>query len=156
MVGRPAITTSYCSHSSRRIRSLAGFGAVSAIEGALEVSQCLKAAATAASSKSSEEEGGGKLSPEEIAAALRRYESARIQRATAVQLQSFTQGSGSYHSGSSDGSSIPESAAAALTPTTPPPADSAKEQQPRAVADPATNATDFQTWLQSYRSPWTE
>lgn len=64
-----------------------GFGGVCALEGGLEVAQCL---ASAYRSNKGGEEG---VRLRAVEAALRRYERARLERATAVQLQSFSHSS---------------------------------------------------------------
>lgn len=128
-----------------------GFGAVSAIEGAVELAQCLSAAAA----ESAAAAPGRPLSPGELGAALRRYEGARLFRATSVQLQSFAQGSDSYKWGRAGGR-VPDAARGEAVGAGGAPGASggAPPPQQASSAPAAGGGANFQDWLSSYRSPW--
>ena len=104
-----------------------GHGAASALEGALELAQCLASVPAAEDGK--------------LRAALRRYEAARLARASAIQLRSHASGAVSY--GLEDGG------ADATAPVEEPAA--AEEAPPLRLDDAA-----FRDWLLRYASPHAE
>lgn len=134
-----------------------GQGACSALEGALELAQCLAAATLELpSSEAQHADDALALTPSArvLHAALRRYEAARLARAAAIQLRSATAGAAAYggkaaHS-NSNGAATASSSAAPLTAKPPPEAAASGAAAPRlAPGDPAA-LTD---WLFRYESP---
>ena len=99
-----------------------GHGATSALEGAVELAQCLASAVA--------EEGEGPRRVSRLHAALRRYEAARLARASVIQLRSHSSGAASY--------GIEDAEAAATAPLR--------------MMDDAT----FRDWLLGYASPHAE
>jgi hypothetical protein len=144
-----------------------GQGACSALEGALELAQCIAAAAAAAPAAAGEQtaaeadvggSGSGDASQQRtdaLHAALRRYEAARLARATAIQLRSATAGAAAYggkpgqpRGGTTNGGSV---AAASVPATAATPMESAAAATvPRQAPQSAASMTD---WLFRYESP---
>jgi hypothetical protein len=143
-----------------------GQGACSALEGALELAQCIAAAAATEPAAASEQvatgagvgggsESGGVAAKERPAdalhAALRRYEAARLARATAIQLRSATAGAAAYGGkpGQTRGvvaASVPSTAA---TPMESAAAATVPQQAPQSAAT-------MMDWLFRYESPHAE
>lgn len=151
-----------------------GFGAVSALEGGLEVAQCLaqEFGGGGGGGAGGAEEGGG-----DAERALRRYEGARLERATAVQLQSFSQSSrwGEHHRKEKEeqpqeavgagvgGGGASNAGAAAATKKENPSAAAAAGAAPTTPASGKFGASgasalvlsqEFTDWMHSYTSPW--
>lgn len=103
-----------------------GHGATSALEGALELAQCLASAVAA--------EGDAQNRGPLLQAALRRYEAARLARVSAIQLRSHTFGAASY--GLEDATA---------------PVEAAATTEPMRLDDAA-----FNDWLLGYASPHAE
>ena len=107
-----------------------GQGACCALEGALELAQCIAAAATVEAADASAQ-------PELLREALRSYEVARLARSTTIQTRSAHAGAAAYGKGKE--AQTPADAAAAAGP-----------------AQAAVRPEDFMAWLHDYRSPHAE
>lgn len=118
-----------------------GQGACAALEGALELAQCIAAACKADANADAAADDAALHA--RLAAALRRYETARLARATRVQLSSAAAGAAAYDSRRAAGG------AGSGVSVAPPPSDAAaaSQQQP---------AASFMDWLHGYESPHAE
>lgn len=142
-----------------------GMGAVSALEGGLEVAQCLAAEFFRVPCATGAEAKEARSVAETAEAALRRYEVARLERSTAVQQQAFTQSSkwGEHHrrqwekkneDGTEEAATSAGTAAAATVKSDRPTPAAGKFAQSGASA--MQISPEFVDWLHGYVSPWTE
>jgi len=111
-----------------------GQGACSALEGALELAQCIAAAAVVEAADAS-------ARAELLHESLRSYEAARLARSTAIQMRSAHAGAAAYGKRPGGGTEAPTPAEAAAA---------------AAVGQAAVRPEDFMAWLHDYRSPHAE